>query len=448
MRAVPSHPSIEKYAKHVNPGLVKLLGVLGYGRVMVRATDVWLWDDEGTRYLDFLAGFGAANIGHNHPRLTKRLREFLTSETPNLLLTGPSIHTAELAETLADLLPAPLQVALFSNSGSEAVEAGLKLARAATRRTELISCGGGYHGTGFGALSVMGEERMRKPFEPLLQGCSRVPFGDLGALRAALARGRAAAFLLEPIQGEGGVVVPPRAYLHDAAELCRRHGTLSIVDEVQTGLGRTGAMFRFEEQGVIPDVLVLGKALGGSVAPIAATVTSREIYDKAYGSMDRFDLHGSTFAGNSFSCVAALETLAILREEDLVANSAELGGRLLERLRDRIADHPLVRDVRGTGLLIGVELGSPDPGRIGRKLQGVFGQWVSLKLLERGILCQPASNRWDVLKLEPPLTLKQEQADSFADALGEVLDEYRAMATIVKDVAKRVGRQFLRRGAF
>jgi putrescine aminotransferase len=446
---------IDKYAKHVNPSFIRLLGVLGYGRVFERALDVRVWDDQGREYLDFLAGFGSVNVGHHHPRLAARLRDFLERQPMNLVHVGPCAAAADLAEALAELA-APLEVALFSSGGGEAVESALKLARAATGRSGFVYGEGGFHGTGFGALSVMGEERLRKPFEPLLEDCHAVPFGDLPALEKALGRRRPAAFLVEPLQGEGGVRVAPPGYLKGARDLCRAAGTLLILDEVQTGLGRTGTMFAFQTEEIVPDVLVLGKALGGSLVPLSVALTTREIHQRAYGSMDKFDLHSSTFAGNALGCTTALETLRILRDESLVANSAERGRQLLDGLKRRLSGHPLVREIRGRGLLVGIELGPTDSGWIGaftrpivRKVsKSVFGQWASLKLLERGILCQPASQQWNVLRLEPPLTVKAADVDRVVAAVGEVLDEYRGIAPLLKDVAGRLKRQHARGWAF
>lgn len=432
-------PAVERYARHVNPALVRLLGVFGYGRVFTRAQDVWLWDDEGRQYLDCLAGFGAVNIGHNHPRLLKRLHEFLASESINLHHIGPNPYAADLGEALATLAP-PLERALFSSSGAEAVEAGLKLARAATGRTGFVYCENAYHGTTLGTLSVMGSPRLRDPFEPLLANCERIPFGDLNALDAAVTR-NSAAFIVEPIQCEGGVILPQAGYLRDAQDLCRRRGALLILDEVQTGLGRTGTMFSYQAESFVPDVLVIAKSLGGSIAPISATLTTSEIHEKAYGSTARFDLHSSTFGGNAFAAVAALETIQVIADENLVARSAARGEQLLGGLRKRLTGHPLVRDVRGRGLLVGIELG-PVLAR------SVFGLWASLKLLERGIICQPASSRLSVLRLEPPLTVMEPEVEKVIDAVADVLGEYRGMASLVKDVAQRMGEQFLRGGEF
>lgn len=443
----PAPGMVARYARHVNPAFVRLLGVLGYGRVFARARDVWVWDHEGGRYLDFLAGFGSVNVGHSHPRLTARIKALLDEEPVHLLHVGPSAHVAELAERLASL--SGLDVALLSTSGAEAVEAGIKLARAATGRNGLVSCQGGFHGTSLGTLSLMGDGRMRKPFEPLLAGAVLVPFGELAALEAALAPRAAAAFVVEPVQGEGGVRLPPPGYLREAQSLCRRFGTLLVLDEVQTGLGRTGRMFAVEFEGFVPDVLALAKSLSGGIAPISATLTRRDIHERAYGAMDRFDLHGSTFAGNALACAVALETLRIVEDENLVANSAARGEQLLTGLRERLRGHPLVRDIRGRGLLVGIELGPTDAGFLNqaapflvRKLsRSIFGQWLALRLLEKGIIVQPAALAWNVLRLEPPLTVGEAEIAMVVRAVGEVMDEYRGLTALVRDVAGRLRAQ-------
>lgn len=443
------HPAVEAYARHVNPAFVKLLGVLGYGRLLVRARDVWVWDHEGREYLDALAGFGSVNVGHNHPRLLRRLHEQLDRWEVNFLHTGPSAMQGELAARLATL--SGLDVALFSNGGAEAVEAGLKLARAATGRTGLLSCEGGFHGTSIGALSVAGDDRLRAPLGPLLAGCERVPYGDLAALERALRPGTAAAFVVDPFNCEAGDLAPPPGWLAGAQALCRQHGTVLVLDEVQTGIGRTGTLFACQQEGFVPDVLVLAKALSGGLAPIGVTLTTRALQARAMGSPERFDLHASTFGGNALCCAAALETLAVVEEERLAQNARDRGRQLQDGLRARLAGHPLVRDIRGRGLLVGVELGPTGkdwtsalaPGLVKAVSRSMFGQWAAVKLLERGLLMQPASQRWEVLKLSPPLTIQPAEVDRIVDDVAAVLGQYEGVAQVVKDVGSRVGAQLL-----
>jgi len=444
------HPVSRAYANYVNPSFIELLGVLGYGRVFTRASDVWLWDSEGRRYLDCLAGFGSVNLGHNHPALTARLHALLDEQVLHFCHTGPAAGAAALAEALASRLASPLEISLFASSGAEAVEAGLKLARAATGRTDFLSCDGGFHGTTLGTLSVMGAARLRAPFEPLLAGCHRVPFGDLAALERALDAHRCAAFLVEPVQAEGGVVLPPPGYLAAAQALCKSRGTLLVLDEIQTGLGRTGTLFAHQAEGMVPDVLCLAKALSGGLAAISVAVTSRALFDKAYGAAGRFDLHSSTYQGNAFSCAAALKTLELIDELGLTARSTERGEQLLAGLRARLNGHPLVKEIRGRGLLVGIEFGPTGsswldklaPALVGKVSETMFGQWVAVKLLEAGILAQPASSRWNVLRLEPPLTIGAGEIESVVEAVGTILDQYRGIGPIVADVTRRAGAQW------
>ena len=433
--------TVAQYARHVDPAFVKLLGVLGYGRVFTRAEGVFVWDDRGRRYLDLLAGFGSANLGHNHPRLISRLRAFLDEQPVNLSHTGPSPHTAQVAEALAAAAGPPLEMTLFSNNGAEAVEAAIKAARAATRRSRIVFCEGAYHGLSLGTLSLSASKRMRQPFEPLLPDCLAVPFGDADALERVVRAGDVAAFLVEPVQIEGGIRFPPSGYLRAARSLCSKHGTLLAFDEVQTGYGRTGSMFAFQQEDAVPDLLILGKSAGGSIAPVAMTLTTRRVQKKAYGSMRRFDLHGSTFAGNAFACAAALETLRITADERLVERSRDLGTEMLTALRARLRNHPLVADVRGRGLLIGVELRGP----VARTLAG---QWLALALLEAGLIVQPASQAWEVIRIEPPLTIDRAEIAHAIETIGGVFDQHQASLPLLRRSGRRIVEQLLARGRF
>lgn len=450
------HPVIDDYERYVNPAFVKLLGTFGYGRVFVRGRGTSLWDDQGREYLDMLAGFGAINLGHNPPQLLERMVDFLRDDAVNLVHVGPQLHAAELARDLAAVAGAPLEVTLFSNSGGEAVEAAMKLARACTERSNIIYADGGFHGTGMGSLSIMGHARLRTPFEPLLAGCHSVPFGDLKALEHALERHRAAAFVVEPVQAEAGVLLPPTGYLKQAQELCTRHGALLVLDEVQTGMGRTGTLFAYQRHGFVPDVLVLGKSLGGSMLPLSATMTSREVHQRAYGSQAKFDLHGSTYSGNAFACRVGREVLKQTQEQGLCALAEARGKYLLEALGQALNGHPLVKQIRGNGLLVGIELGPTDSGLFQRLFSGVvesvaervFGQWLAVRLLERGIVCQPASQHWNVLRLEPALIVTEEELTRTVHEIASLLSQYKKLGPLLKDVAVRLHEQYRGNWAF
>ena len=257
---------VENYKEYVNPGLASLITLMSMDRDYIKASGVYVWDKDGQRYLDFLGGYGALNLGHNPPEVINEMEK--VKEMPNILKTNLSKMAGALAHNLAKITPGDLQNTFFCNSGAEAVEGAIKTARISTGKTGLISCEGSFHGKTFGALSVTGRTKYQEPFKPLVPGCSRVPFGNLEALEEALAKGDTAAFIVEPIQGEGGVIVPPDGYLKGASELCNKYGALFIVDEIQTGLGRTGYMFACEHEQVQPDIMCLAKSLGGGVMPI------------------------------------------------------------------------------------------------------------------------------------------------------------------------------------
>lgn len=454
--ADPGEAVTRRYAEHVNPSLVQLLGALGFGRVFVRASGCTLWDARGRAYLDFLAAFGAVPLGHNHEGLREALHRALDEDLAHLVHTGPQPKSADLAFALAERMP-ELPVALLSLSGSDAVESAIKLARSATRRAGILCCEGGFHGLGLGALSIVGPSRFREPVEPLLPGVSRVPFGDLGAAEQALRSRSFAIFLLEPILAEGGVVLPPEGYLREVAALCRKHGTVFALDEVQTGLGRTGTLFACQREAVIPDVLVIGKALGGGLLPVSAAMTTRDWHQRAF-SGERFDLHGSTYAGYALGSALGLAVLEAIDTQGLVARADSLGARLRDGLGRRLDGHPFVKEVRGRGLLVGIELGPTGSGLLSRLAPGAvaalseraFGQWVALCLLElpRPILMQPASQRWNVLRLEPPLTVEPADIDYAIEAVGGVLDRYRDLGPLLSDLTARLGRQWWNGGMF
>jgi len=433
------------HADYINRVSVQILETGRYGRIFTRAEGRYLWDSHARKYLDMVGAFGAATIGHNHPSVVHALREYLGAAQCHICHFGLIESPVQLAERLAELVPPPLKISLFSSSGAEAVDAAMKLARAATGRKKFVYCDGGYHGTNLGTLSVMGVDRLRKPFEPLLPDCTAIPYGDIGALEAALSGSDCAAFIVEPIQAEAGVVLPPDGYLREALQVCRRCGTLLILDEVQTGLGRTGRMFGMQWDEVVPDILLLAKGLSGGIAPIGVTLTSESLFRAAYGNPETHDLHGSTFGGNGFSAAAALASLAVIDAERLVENSDRVGNYCLQGLRRRLSGHPLVKDIRGRGLLIGVELsdGKRVPNRSPTSAQrlspaGIYCQWLCLRMLEQGIVCQTASLHWNILKLTPPLGVQESEIDVFLSVLEGVVREDDDMGKVCRKFAKRM----------
>jgi len=439
------NPDIDRYARHVNPSFVRLLGMWNYGRVWTRAEGCWLEDSEGRRYLDLLAGFGSFPLGHAHPAILDTLAAYARDLPLNLAHMGIGPEVGLLAERLAGITPGDLDLALFCSSGAEAVEAGIKIAMVATGRSRVLSCEAGYHGTNLGVLGLSGNARMRSPFAAVLPPRNAVGFGDLDGLRVALAGRDVAAFVVEPVQAEGGINLPDRAYLGKAAELCRAAGTLLVVDEVQTGLGRTGRWFCTGE--VVPDVLVLGKALGAGLVPVSAAMVSPALFKRAYGSMDRFDLQSSTYGGNALGCRVGLAVIEALDGE--LDSVARRGERLLAGLRERLDGHPFVRDVRGVGMLIGIELGPTGQGWMDKLApslvhglsEQLFGQWTALRLLEAGVVAQPTANRWDVMRIEPPLLISDEQVELGIERVASVFEALPTLAGLLADIAKRTTRQ-------
>jgi acetylornithine/succinyldiaminopimelate/putrescine aminotransferase len=356
--------------------------------VLVEGRGSRVRDHQGRELVDLTGGWGVTAIGHCHPALVEAIASQAgrLMQTTNLFYTLPQL---DLAEKLASLVPGPITRSFFVSSGAEAMDGALKLAHRATGRTRFVSTHDSFHGRTLGALGVNGQEKHRAPYEALLLPTTRVPYGDAAAARDAV-DGRTAAFVVEPIQGEGGVNVPPPGYLAALREICDAQGTLLLADEIQTGIGRTGAMLACDHEGVVPDVVTLGKGLGGGF-PVAAFLAT-EAVSKTVALGD----HGGTYAGNPLACAAANAVLRVIEEEKLVARAAELGERVLEKLRAFAAEHPdLAREARGRGLLLGLEL--RDAGRAGE---------LPLRALERGVLVNVTAGR--VMRLFPALNVPED----------------------------------------
>jgi ornithine--oxo-acid transaminase len=414
------------YARTINPQFMRVLKTIGFDRLWSHAQGQYLYDEHGNRYLDLLGGFGMFNVGRNNPRVRAALLEALELETPGSVQLGVSLLPGLLAEDLLRRTPDRIARVLFTSSGTEAVEAALKLGRAATRRARVISTEHGFHGLTLGSLSASGDSHFVERFGPLLPGFSKVPYGDLEALERELLEEDVALFLVEPVQGKG-VNLPPAGYLEGAQELCRRHGTLFAVDEVQTGLGRTGKFFAFEHWGLEPDLVMVAKSLSGGYVPVGALLMSQRVYDAVFDSLAHSVSHGSTFAPNDLAMAAGIATLRELDDSALVDRSERVGRLLLERTRAIAGEHDVVREVRGLGLMWAMEFGEPDSGSIAwrvmeRMQAGLFAQLVVVPLFaEHRILSQVAGHDLPVLKGLPPLVVSEDDVEDFAVALDDVI---------------------------
>ncbi|MCX7904692.1 MAG: aspartate aminotransferase family protein, partial [Caloramator sp.] len=275
----------ENYREYINSSAVQLLSLLDFDKHFVKAEGTKVYDEDGNEYIDFLGGYGALNVGHNNPEIINEIKKVIG--LPNILQASIYNLAGVLARDLAIITPGDLKRTFFANSGAEAVEGALKLAKIASGRNKIVYCLNSFHGKSFGALSVTGREKYQKPFKPLLPETYPIPYGDEKALEDALKMGDVAAFILEPIQGEGGIIVPPKGYLKKVRELCDKYGVYLIVDEIQTGFGRTGLMFACQEEDVVPDIMCFAKSIGGGIMPIGGYITKEEIWKKAYGSVDK-----------------------------------------------------------------------------------------------------------------------------------------------------------------
>jgi ornithine--oxo-acid transaminase len=412
----------------LNPQMGRILRTLGFDKVWRGGEGAHLIDSGGERYLDLFGGYGVFAIGRNHPEAVAAVEEVMAARTANLPQLGVTLLSGVLAEQLLARAPDSVGAMVPANSGTEAVEAAIKIARAATGRTRVLYAEHAFHGLTLGSLSVNGNEEFRAGFGPLLPGCDPVPFGDLDALQRELAAGDVAAFVIEPIQGKG-VNMPPAGYLQGAQERCRAADALFVCDEVQTGIGRTGRFLALEHWGLEPDIICLAKALSGGLVPVGAVLVSRAAFDRVFDGMERAVRHGSTFGGNDLAAAAALATLRVLEREGLVERSARLGELLLQLTRPLIERYEVVRDVRGAGLMWAIEFGPPE-GRARRSLwdaverrqAGLFAQLITVPLFhEHKILCQVAGHHMNTIKALPALVVEEAELRRFAAALEETI---------------------------
>lgn len=446
----------ENFALHeeyLNPQLARVLKTLGFDRYYVRGEGCYLYDDRGEKYLDLLAGFGVYALGRSHPAIKAALHQAIDLDLPNMVQMDCALLPGLLAEQLLSRAHGGMSRVFFCNSGAEAIESAIKFARMATKRPGIVYAEHAFHGLSTGALALNGGEEFREGFGALLPDCVSVPFGDLDALRSELAKGKTAAFVVEPIQGKGVYTATPD-YWHSAQELCRRYKTLFVIDEVQTGMGRTGKFFAHEHWDLQPDIITVSKALSGGYVPVGAMLTTDKIFGSVYSSIEKALKHSSTFGRNQLAMVAGLATLATLDDEQIVERAADTGRAFEAALRPLCERYEMLHDVRGLGLMIGIEFGPPESPALRRRFNAVerlrkamFAQLIVVPLFHRHrILTQVAADNVNIIKLLPPLIAGQEEVDYFAAALDDVLADAHRGSSLIFEFGRTMAKSALRRG--
>ena len=434
--------------QHINPKFAKTLKTIGFDRCYVKAEGQYLWDDQGHRYIDMLAGYGVFNAGRNNPEIRQAMIDFLHQDYPSMVQMEAPLLSGLLAEQLKQHIAYDLDYVFFTNSGTEGVEAAIKYAKCATGRPGIVYLKKAYHGLSNGSLSINGDETFREGFGELLPHCQRVEMGHLEQLEQALKDKQVAAFVFEPIQGKG-VNIPEPGYLPAAQDLCRRYGTLLVADEVQCGMGRTGKFLALEhEADMDPDIVVLSKSLSGGYVPVGAVLTRKAIYEKVFSSLDRSVVHSSTFGQGSLAMVAGLASLHYLDQHQLMQNASAMGdalGRGLQAMQD---EFQFIKNIRWRGLMLAIEFGEPKSFKLkaawslAHKLnKNLFPQAITIPLLQdHGMLTQVAGHNIDVIKLIPPLILTQQDVDDFLAAFRQVMVDLHKFPGPSWEVISRVGK--------
>jgi ornithine--oxo-acid transaminase len=437
------------HAELMNPQMVRVLRTLGFDRFYVRGEGCYLYDDAGDRYLDLLSGFGVYALGRSHPALKAALHQAIDLDLPNMVQIDCALLPGLLAEALAARAHDGITRVFFCNSGTEAVEGAIKFARYATKRPRILYADHAFHGLSTGALALNGGADFRRGFGPLVPSTA-VGFGDAAALEQELAKGDVAAFVVEPIQGKG-VYMAPAEYWQAVQRLCRQHKTLLVTDEVQTGLGRTGRFFCHEHFGLEPDIITVSKALSGGFIPVGAILSTEKVFMSVFSSMDRAMVHSSTFGRNQLAMVAGLATLQALDEEGIVERAKATGDLFVAKLAPLLERHEVLHEVRGLGLMIGLEFGPPTTPKLRRRWNALerirpalFSQAVVVPLFHRHrILTQVAADGVNIIKLLPPLIAGEAEVDLFVEALDDVLCSAERGSGLLFELGRRMARSTL-----
>ena len=424
--------NFELHKQHINPAFARVLKIIDYDKIYTKGEGAYLYDRDGNRYLDFLSGYGVFQLGRSHPHVKKILHDLLDLDRPNLIQMDCPLLAGLLAERLVQQTNQSfpgLDAVFFTNSGAEAVEASLKFARAATRRERFVYLDHAFHGLTLGALSANGSEHFRAGFGELLPAVA-IPLNDRAALERELKQGDVAAFLAEPIQGKG-VYIPNDTFLPDAQQLCRRYDTVFILDEVQAGLGRTGKFFCGEHWQLEPDIVPISKALSGGYVPVGAVLLRREIHKRVFSGLERSVVHSNTFGMNEMAMATGLATLDVLEKEKLVTKAARLGAVFLAGLDALREKYEMVHDVRGKGLMVGIEFGPPNSlklktgwSAVEKAQKGLFAQMIVMSLMRKHrLLTQVSGHRVNIIKFLPPLVIDEEEINYTIGAMDQVLAE-------------------------
>jgi ornithine--oxo-acid transaminase len=424
------------HSRYINPAFVKMLRTVGFDRAYVRGEGSYLYDAENNRYLDLLTGWGVFALGRNNPKVRNILEQVLSRDMPNLVRMDCSLLAGLVAEKLTSYTAGRtgqnLTRVFFCNSGTETIETAIKFARCATGKPRILYCEHAFHGLSTGSLALNGAGFFRERFGPLIPGTDAVPFNDIAALEAALSRKDVAAFVIEPVQGKSCEVAAD-GYLAEAQRLCRKAGALLVADEVQCGLGRTGKWFSYQHwPEVEPDIVCAAKALSGGYVPVGVVITTPRVMDTVFDGMERCVVHSNTFGQNDMAMAAALATLHVMEEDNLVEKAAELGQYAMEQLTQMGKKCAFVSEVRGKGLMFGIDFERPAHSlklkaawdALHRLNFGVFSQMIVLPLLhDHRILTQVAGYHTEVIKFLPPLTITREDIDYFLSCMETVLTD-------------------------
>ncbi len=451
-------PHHQLQSEHVNPRFAKSLSLIGFDRTYVRAEGAHLVDANDQHYLDMLGGYGMFNMGRNNATVRQALTDFLAAETASLVQLGTPLLSGKLAEELKRRIPG-FDYVYFTNSGAEGVETAIKFARRTTGREGILHASSAFHGLTTGALALNGAEVFRSGFGALLPGNRKIKYSDLAALEEALRAKDIAAFVVEPIQGKG-VAIPDAGYLREAAHLCHKYGALFVVDEIQTGLCRTGRFLAMEHDSetggnVDADIVVISKALSGGYVPIGAVLHKKAVYNKVFCSLEDCVVHSSTFGQGDMAMVAGLAALTALDETNAARNAQIMGDKLGQGLLAMKERFQFIKDVRWRGLMIGIEFGAPKSLSLRTAWTGVnalskdlFCQAITIPLLaDHRVLTQVSGHHTNTIKLIPPLVLTDEDVSWFLTAFEKVMVDLHKFPGPAWEALFRIGKNAVKRGA-